>query len=195
MNEFDNIAFLEMDNDAELIPILSTEDEEKFSSEDLPETLPILPLRNTVLLPGVVIPITVGREKSVKLVTDANEADKIIGVVAQKEGKIEDPSFDQLHQIGTVAHIVKILKMPDGNTTVIIQGKRRFELGSMVQENPYMKANIKPYAGLTEIPEDKKFSALVGSLKDLALQIIKYSPNIPSEAAFAIKNIDNTSFW
>ena len=194
MNEFDNIAFLEMDNDAELIPILSTEDEEKFSSEDLPETLPILPLRNTVLFPGVVIPITVGREKSVKLVTDANEADKIIGVVAQKEGKIEDPSFDQLHQIGTVAHIVKILKMPDGNTTVIIQGKRRFELGSMVQENPYMKANIKPYAGLTEIPEDKKFSALVGSLKDLALQIIKYSPNIPSEAAFAIKNIDNPSF-
>jgi len=194
MNEFDNIAFLEIDNDAELIPILSTEDEEKFSSEDLPETLPILPLRNTVLFPGVVIPITVGREKSVKLVTDANQADKIIGVVAQKEGKIEDPSFDQLHQIGTVAHIVKILKMPDGNTTVIIQGKRRFELGSMIQENPYMKANIKPYAGLTEIPEDKKFSALVGSLKDLALQIIKYSPNIPSEAAFAIKNIDNPSF-
>lgn len=194
MNDFDQISFASLDEDAEFIPILSAEDEEKLSKERVPDILPILPLRNTVLFPGVVIPITVGRDKSVKLVNEAYESSKIIGVVAQKEGKVEDPSFKQLNTVGTVAHIIKVLKMPDGNTTVIIQGKRRFEIEKLVQEAPYFKAKVKPYGPSEAPPSDKRFNALIGSLKDLALQIIKQSPIIPSEAAFAIKNIDNPSF-
>lgn len=194
MNTFEEITFADLEEETDFIPILSSEDEEKFSSEDLPEELSILPLRNTVLFPGVVIPITVGREKSVKLVNDANDTNKIIGVVSQKKGKVENPTFDQLNTIGTVAFIIKILKMPDGNTTVIIQGKRRFEIEELKQTDPYFKAKVKPYGLYEPFPDDKKFEALVGSLKDMALHIIKLSPNIPSEAAFAIKNIDNPSF-
>jgi len=194
MNDFDRISFASLEEDAEFIPILSAEDEEKLSKERVPDTLPILPLRNTVLFPGVVIPITVGRDKSVKLVNDANDSDKIIGVVSQKEGNVEDPTFDQLNKIGTVAYIIKVLKMPDGNTTVIIQGKRRFEVKKLVQEAPYFKAKVEPYGEKQAIPTDNRFQALIGSLKDLALQIIKQSPIIPTEAAFAIKNIDNPSF-
>ncbi len=194
MYTFEEIVFADLEEDTDFIPILSSEDEEKISSEDLPEELPILPLRNTVLFPGVVIPITVGREKSVKLVNDANDTNKIIGVVSQKKGKVENPAFDQLNTIGTVAYIIKILKMPDGNTTVIIQGKRRFEIEELKQTDPYFKAKVKPYGLYEPFPDDKKFEALVGSLKDMALHIIKLSPNIPSEAAFAIRNIDNPSF-
>jgi len=194
LTDFERFTFADLDEEADIIPILSSEDEERISKEDLPEVLPILPLRNTVLFPGVVIPITVGREKSVKLINDANDSNKTIGVVAQKEGKIDDPTFDQLNRIGTVALIVKVLKMPDGNTTVIIQGKRRFEIEGLSQDEPYFKAKVKPYATLSDVPKDEKFNALVGSLKDLALHIIKLSPNIPSEAAFAIKNIENPSF-
>ena len=194
MNDFDRTSFASLDEDAEFIPILSAEDEEKLSKEPVPNILPILPLRNTVLFPGVVIPITVGRDKSVNLINDANNLNKIIGVVSQKEGKIEDPSFNQLNKIGTVAFIIKVLKMPDGNTTVIIQGKRRFEIDELVHEDPYFKAKVKPYGPIEAAPADNRFQALIGSLKDLALQIIKQSPIIPSEAAFAIKNIDNPSF-
>jgi len=194
MNDFDRTSFASLDEDAEFIPILSAEDEEKLSKEPVPNILPILPLRNTVLFPGVVIPITVGRDKSVNLINDANNLNKIIGVVSQKEGKIEDPSFNQLNKIGTVAFIIKVLKMPDGNTTVIIQGKRRFEIDELVHEDPYFKAKVKPYGPIEAAPADNRFEALIGSLKDLALQIIKQSPIIPSEAAFAIKNIDNPSF-
>jgi len=194
MNDFDAFALGELEEETELIPIITSEDEERFSKEEIPDTLPILPLRNTVLFPGLVIPITVGREKSILLVNEANKSNKTIGVVAQKEGKVEDPNYDELHQIGTVAHIVKVLKMPDGTTTVIIQGKRKFELKDVIQVEPYLKASIKPYGEALEIPQDDQFKALIGSLKDLALQIIKLSPNIPSEAAFAIKNIENPSF-
>ena len=194
MNTFEEITLADLEEDTDFIPILSSEDEEKFSSEDLPEELAILPLRNTVLFPGVVIPITVGREKSVKLVNDANDSNKIIGVVSQKKGKVENPTFDQLNTIGTVAYIIKILKMPDGNTTVIIQGKRRFEIEELKQTDPYFKAKVKAFGLYEPFPKDKKFEALVGSLKDMALHIIKLSPNIPSEAAFAIKNIENPSF-
>ncbi len=183
-----------IDDEPEFIPLLTQEDEDTMNSEKLPEILSILPLRNTVLFPGVVIPITVGRDKSIKLIKEANRGTKIIGVVAQKDVGIEDPKFEDLNKIGTVAYIIKMLRMPDGNTTVIIQGKKRFELNEVVQSEPYFKAKI---TGIPEVKPDKKdkeFNALVSSLKDVATQIIRQSPNIPSESAFALKNINSPSF-
>ncbi len=187
---FNNI----IDEEAEFIPLLSSEEEQNMDSEDIPDVLSILPLRNTVLFPGVVIPITVGRDKSIKLIKEAYKGTKIIGVVSQKDQAIEDPEFDQLNSIGTVAYIIKMLRMPDGSTTVIIQGKKRFEMNEFLQSEPYIKASITPFAEVKPGKKDKEFNALVGSLKDMSLQIIKSSPNIPSEASFAIKNIESPSF-
>ncbi len=183
-----------MDEDTEFIPLLSSEDEDQMNSEKVPEELSILPLRNTVLFPGVVIPITVGRDKSINLIKDAYKGDKIIGVVAQKNDSVEDPTEEDLNKIGTVAQIIKMLRMPDGNTTVIIQGKKRFELNEIKQTQPYMKAAIRAIAETRPQKDDKEFDALVSSLKDLALQIVKQSPHIPSEAGFALKNIESPSF-
>ena len=183
-----------MESDAEFIPLITAEEEENVNNQEFPNELPILPLRNNVLFPGVVIPITVGRDKSIKLIKDAYKGDKIIGVLSQKDDKIEDPTPDDLNKIGTVAYIVKMLRMPDGNTTVIIQGKKRFELKEVVQQDPYLKASILPFEETRPGKNEKEFLALVASLKDLALQIINKSPNIPSEAAFAIKNIESPSF-
>jgi ATP-dependent Lon protease len=183
-----------MDEDTEFIPLLSTEDEDQMNSEKVPEELSILPLRNTVLFPGVVIPITVGRDKSINLIKDAYKGDKIIGVVAQKNDSVEDPQVEDLNSIGTVAQIIKMLRMPDGNTTVIIQGKKRFELKEIKQTQPYLKAAITAFAETRPKKDDKEFDALVSSLKDLALQIVKHSPHIPSEAGFALKNIESPSF-
>jgi ATP-dependent Lon protease len=192
---FEDLDFKSIiDDDTEFIPLLTTEDEEQMNSENIPEVLSILPLRNTVLFPGVVIPITVGRDKSIRLIKDAYKSDKIIGVVSQKDVSVEDPAFDDLNKIGTVAYIIKMLRMPDGNTTVIIQGKKRFQLKEIKQSDPYLKASIAPFAEGEATPKDKEFLALVASLKDLALQIIQQSPNIPSEAAFAIRNIESPSF-
>ncbi|MCU0371367.1 MAG: LON peptidase substrate-binding domain-containing protein, partial [Bacteroidales bacterium] len=184
-----------MDNDTEFIPLLSSEEEELMQAEKLPDLLPILPLRNTVLFPGVVIPITVGRDKSIRLIRESYRNDKTIGVVAQKDSTIEDPEEKDLYKVGTVAHLIKILQMPDGNTTVIIQGKKRFKIENFIQDEPYFKAKIRDLADFDKVLErDEHFIALIGSLKDLAIQIIKLSPNIPSEAAFAIKNIDSPFF-
>ncbi|MFL5762797.1 MAG: endopeptidase La [Bacteroidia bacterium] len=183
-----------MDEDTEFIPLLSSEDEDQMNSEKLPDELSILPLRNTVLFPGVVIPITVGRDKSINLVKDAYKGSKIIGVVSQKNDSIEDPTVEDLNRIGTVAQIIKMLRMPDGNTTVIIQGKKRFELKEIRQTQPYMKALISAFAESRPGKDDREFDALVSSLKDLALQIVKQSPHIPSEAGFALKNIESPSF-
>src|SRR6185436_15311103 len=170
------------DVEPEMIPLLTQEDEDQMSDEQLPDILPILPLRNTVLFPSVVIPITVGRDKSIKLIRDAYKADKIIGVVAQKDDKIEDPTFDELNKIGTVAFIIRMLRMPDGNTTVIIQGKRRFILGEEVQSEPYLKANVTPFVEISPAKDDKEFKAIIGSVKDTALQIIRNNPQVPTEA-------------
>src|SRR6187401_1400253 len=159
-----------IDDDTEFIPLLTTEDEESMHAQKIPDVLSILPLRNTVLFPGVVIPITVGRDKSIHLIKEAYKSDKIIGVVAQKDVSVEDPNFDDLNKIGTVAYILKMLRMPDGNTTVIIQGKRRFEMVSMVQNEPYIKAKISPLADKKPPKNEKEFLALVDSLKDLSLQ-------------------------
>jgi ATP-dependent Lon protease len=183
-----------IEDDAELIPLLSTEDEEQMNSEKFPDEIPILPLRNTVLFPGVVIPITVGRDKSINLIKDAYKGDKTIGVVAQKNDKTEDPTIDELNKIGTVAFILKMFRMPDGNTTVIIQGKRRFELKELTRTEPYLKAKVVEFKEAKPEKGEKEFEALVGSLKDIAQQIIKGSPHIPTEAGFAMKNIDSPSF-
>ncbi|MBN8697834.1 MAG: endopeptidase La [Bacteroidetes bacterium] len=183
-----------MEEDSEFIPLLSSEDEDQMNSEKTPEELSILPLRNTVLFPGVVIPITVGRDKSINLVKDAYKGDKTIGVVSQKDDSIEDPTLDDLNKIGTVAHIIKMLRMPDGNTTVIIQGKKRFELGEAIQTEPYIKAKITAFNETRPVKDDQEFVALVSSLKDLATQIIKQSPHIPTEANFALRNIESPSF-
>lgn len=182
-----------INEDTEFFPLMSQQDEDEMNNEETPEVLPILPLRNTVLFPGVVIPITVGRDKSIKLIKEAYKGDKIIGVVSQLDVSVEDPSFEQLNSVGTVAHIIKMLQMPDGNTTVIIQGKQRFRLIEEIQSEPYIKVSIKKF---TEAKNkiDKEFKALVASIKEMSSQIIQLSPNIPSEAGIALKNIESTSF-
>lgn len=188
-------SFLSMiDNDTEFIPLFTSEDEEQMNAESVPEVLPILPLRNTVLFPGVVIPITVGRDKSIKLIREAYKSSRIIGVVGQKDPEMEDPTFDDLHKVGTVALIMKMLSMPDGSTTVIIQGKKRITLESLEADMPYFKVRVRPFAFQSEGMQEPKFQELLTTLKELAVQIIKQSPNIPSEAAFAIKNIDAPGF-
>jgi len=188
-----NSALPVINEDSEFFPLMSTEDEEEMNNEAIPDILSILPLRNTVLFPGVVIPITVGRDKSIKLIRDANKGSRMIGVVAQQDVAIEDPSFTQLNRIGTIALIVKMLQMPDGNTTVILQGKKRFVLKDEVQSVPYIKATIEPFKEVKH-KEDKEFKAMVSSIKDMAMSIIQLSPNIPSEAGIAIRNIESTSF-
>ena len=183
-----------IDKEAELIPLLTEEDEERLNAEEMPNTLAILPLRNTVLFPGVVIPITIGRDKSIKLIKEANNCEKVIGVVAQKDAQVEDPQVDDLNVTGTVAKILRVFRMPDGNTTVIIQGQKRFDIQEFTQEEPYFKAVVSSFHETKPSKGDKEFAALVESVKDVALQIIKDSPNIPSEASFAIKNIESDSF-
>ncbi len=183
-----------VDSETEFIPLFTSEEEEQMNSEPLPETLPILPLRNTVLFPGVVIPITVGRDKSIRLIKEAYKAKQNIGVVSQIDSNIEDPSFDDLYKVGTVAIILKTLHMPDGSTTVIIQGKKRFTLLDINSTEPYFTAHIGAFVTNEAVKKDKKFQALISSLKDFSIQMAKQSPNIPSEAAFAIKNIESPSF-
>ena len=191
---FDNLTLQEIETEAELIPLLTPEDEEALRNEELPTEVAILPLRNTVLFPGVVIPITVGRDKSIQLIKDANKSDKIIGVVAQKDHNIENPSPSDLFSLGTVAQILRVLKMPDGNTTVIIQGKRRFEIQSIKTLEPYLKASIKPVNETFPSKDNSEFKAIIDSIKDMSLKIIHENPNIPSEASFAIKNIHSHAF-
>ena len=193
--DFDNIGFSSLLNDeSEFIPIISSEEEEKYDLEKFPDVLPILPLKNTVLFPGVLIPITVGRDKSINLVKDAYKGDKIIGVVAQKDETIDDPTENDINKTGTIAHVIKILQMPDGSSTAIIQGKARFEIIEITQTKPYLKAKTKHLISGQSPEKDEKYSALIDSIKDLSLQIIKLSPHIPSEAGFAIKNIESSTF-
>ena len=190
----DNLSLQDMNEDAELIPLMTPEDEEEILNEELPSSLPILPLKNTVLFPGVVIPITAGRDKSIKLINAANKGDKIIGVVAQKDETVENPQADDINKTGVVARILKVLKMPDGNTTVIIQGKKRFQITEILTDDPFLMANVTDIKEEKPAENDEQFPAIIESIKDLSLQIIKDSPNIPSEASFAIKNIESDSF-
>ena len=167
----DRLASDVIDEEAEFIPLLSNEDEEKINKEQTPEVLPILPLRNTVLFPGVVIPITVGRDKSTKLIKSVHKKRGIIGVVSQKDLKIEDPKIKDLNTIGTEAQVMKMLKMPDGNLTVIIQGRKLMQLNELVQTDPFLKATVSEIPELKPKSNDKEFIALVDSIKDIALQI------------------------
>jgi ATP-dependent Lon protease len=186
-----------IDNDdsetSDLFPLFSQQEEKESNKLVVPESLPILPIRNTVLFPGVVFPITVGRDKSIKLIKDANKSDKIIGVFAQIDPDTEEPTISQLNSIGTMAQIVKVLRMPDGNTTVIIQGKKRILLGEEISSDPYLRAKVTSLDYVDEKP-DKELKALISNIKDTASENIHLSPNIPTEANFAIKNIDSDNF-
>jgi ATP-dependent Lon protease len=177
----------------DFISLLSPEEEDEMNKEQLPDLLPILPLRNTVLFPGVVIPITVGRERSIKLIKEAYSGNKIIGVVAQINQNIEEPTFEDIYKVGTVAKIMRMLRMPDGSTTVIIQGKRRFTILENMQTEPYMAAKVQ-FMNEVNIRKDDELTAIIGSIKDQSLQIIDLAPHLPSEASIAIKNIDSPSF-
>ncbi len=183
-----------LNEDSELIPLMTPEDEEIINKESVPEILPILPLRNTVLFPGVVIPITAGRDASIQLIKDANKGDKVIGVVAQRNEDEEEPTLKDIHTTGVVAQILRVLKMPDGNTTVIIQGKKRFEIDAIIQDKPYLKASVKEAFEDKEVDDEKEFEAIIESIKEQALEVIKENPMLPSEASFAIKNIKSNSF-
>ena len=183
-----------LDEDADLIPLMTSDDEEAISKESLPKILPILPLKNTVMFPGIVIPITASRDKSIKLIKESNVDNKLIGVVSQKDSKIQNPSLTDIQSTGTVAKILRVLQMPDGNVTVIIQGKKRFSIEKVISEEPYIKAQIKEITEIKPKKENKKFAATIDSIKDIALKIIDENPNIPSEASFAIKNIQSDSF-
>ncbi|MBX7182556.1 MAG: endopeptidase La [Bacteroidia bacterium] len=183
-----------VDEDTEFIPVMTTEEEESMNKVDIPTEVGILPLRNTVLFPGVVIPITVGRDKSIKLIQEAYKKKTFVGVVSQKDQNIDDPGFEDLNQVGTLAVVIKLFKMPDGSTTAIIQGKKRFNLDTYLGNEPYLKATIQEFVEIKANEDDQEYNAIIGSVKDISHQIIKLSPNIPSEAGFALNNIDSTSF-
>lgn len=190
----DNLSLQELDTNSEIIPLLSPEDELEMHKENLPEDLAILPLRNMVLFPGVVLPITAGRDKSIHLLKEANELGKPVGVVSQINENTEDPNLEDIHKIGTVAKILKILNLPDGNITVILQGKKRFEIAEISQSEPYLKATVREVEEIRPESGDAEFKAIVESVKETSYEMIKENPNIPSEASFAIKNIESDSF-
>ena len=182
-----------VDNESEFLPIIADGDDKELKNTEIPDVLPILPLRNTVLFPGVVLPITVGRKRSLQLIRDVNKGSKLLGTIAQKDYTIDRPGTNDLYTVGTVAEILKILEMPDGSTSVIIQGRRRYSIREFVSEEPYFKAKVEPLTDITS-QNDNEFNAIVGSLKDLSIKIAQFSANVPPEATFAVKNIENSTF-
>jgi ATP-dependent Lon protease len=189
-----NLFFDFGDDDTDFVPLISDGNEEELAVAEVPETLPILPLRNTVLFPGVVIPITVGRDKSIRLVKEAYKNNTSVGVVAQKDTTVDDPEMGDLHRVGTMASIVKILNMPDDTTSVIIHGKRRFHLDEITAKEPFLKGRVTPLSDVRPTEDPQEFDAIIGTIKDLALKIVQYSSNVPQEASFAIKNIEGAGF-
>lgn len=183
-----------IDGDGDIVPIIADGDDGDLEDVEVPEAIPILSLRNTVLFPGVVLPISIGRPKSIQLIKDAYRNNKIVGTVAQKDPDIENPEFQDLHSVGTIGQIVKLLEMPDGSTTAIIQGRKRMALQELVSDDPYFIAKVKTIPEMKPEILSKDFDAIVGSLKDLSLKIIKINPNISPEASFAIKNIENNTY-
>ncbi|GHC63878.1 endopeptidase La [Ulvibacter litoralis] len=194
LTSIDSLSFQDLQGDADFIPLMTNEDEDAMDKEELPEVLPILPLRNTVLFPGVIIPITAGRDKSIKLINETNKGSKIIGVVSQKEEEKEEPGIEDINTTGTVAKILRVLKMPDGNTTVIIQGTKRFKVSEVLTSEPYITATITDVAEAKPAKDSAEFKEVIKSIRKLALDIIKDSPTIPTEASFAIKNIKSDAF-
>jgi ATP-dependent Lon protease len=183
-----------IDGEGDIIPIIADGDEGEMENVEVPETIPVLSLRNTVLFPGVVLPISIARPRSIQLIKDVYRSDKIVGTVAQKDPDMENPGFSDLHSIGTIGQIVRLLEMPDGSTTAIIQGRKRMVLTEMVSDNPYFIARVRTIPEIKPKGMTKDFDAIVGSLKDLSLKIIKINPNISPEASFAIKNIENNTY-
>jgi ATP-dependent Lon protease len=183
-----------LDGEGDIIPIIADGDDGDLEEMEVPETIPVLSLRNTVLFPGVVLPISIGRPKSIQLIKDAYRSNKIVGTVAQKDPDTENPDFLELHSIGTIGQIVKLLEMPDGSTTAIIQGRKKMILDELVSDDPYFIAKVKTVHEKKPTLLSKDFDAIVGSLKDLSLKIIKINPNISPEASFAIKNIENNTY-
>jgi len=164
----DSLSLQDLSDEAELIPLLTPEDEDAMNKEELPAALPILPLRNTVLFPGVVIPITAGRDKSIKLINETNKGDKVIGVVSQKDENEEEPNLEDINTTGTVAKILRVLKMPDGNTTVVIQGTKRFEVAEVQTTEPYMTATIREVSEARPAKDNQEFQAIIANIKDQA---------------------------
>ena len=179
-NFFDfNADFSPGEEESELIPLMTSDDEEAILKESLPESVPILPLRNAVLFPGVVIPISATRDKSVKLIKYANSKNKLIGVVSQKDSAVSDPTINDINKIGTVAKILRVLQMPDGNLTIIIQGKKRFSIEKVISKKPFLTCSINELTEISPKNDNKKFIAIIDSIKDLALKIIEENPSIP----------------
>ncbi|HEY4539684.1 MAG TPA: endopeptidase La [Faecalibacter sp.] len=183
-----------MEEEIELIPLMSKEEEIKMQKQDIPSSLPILSLRNTVLFPGVVAPITAGRDKSIKLLTEAYKGDRIIGVLSQKDVAVEDPSPEDLFQVGTVARIMRLIKLPDGNITVILQGVKRFKAEEFTDVDPYFKANVEILTEKVPTARNKEYPIIIDSIRDLAYQIVEENPMLPSEAANAIRSIESKTF-
>jgi len=183
-----------LDGEGDIIPIIADGEDGDLEDIDVPDSIPILSLRNTVLFPGVVLPISIGRPRSVQLIKDAYRTDKIVGTVAQKDPDIENPAFKELHNVGTIGQIVKLLEMPDGSTTAIIQGRKRMVLNELITDDPYFIARVRTIPEIKPEFPSKDFDAIVGSLKDLSLKIIKINPNISPEASFAVKNIENNTY-
>lgn len=190
----DSLSLQDLDANAEFIPLLSAEEEMEMNKVELPEELSILPLRNMVLFPGVVIPITAGRDKSIQLIQHAKQNQSMIGVVSQKDERVEDPTVSDIYHVGTVAKILKVLKLPNGNYTVLLQGQKRFRIEEMMQEEPFFTAKIVSLEEEAPLEEDTEFPLLIESIKDVAIDIIHESPNIPSEASIAVKNIESNAF-
>lgn len=190
----DDPEFFDDDEELSSIPLLTSDEEQRMRESALPETLPVLALRNTVLFPGVVLPITVGRDASLKLVKDAYAGDRLIGVISQRDADVENPEVEDLFDVGTAASILKLIKMPDGSVSIVIQGKRRFKLEEITQTDPYMRAKVEAIDEELEIPAKVEIAARVRSIKDMAVQIVHMAPNLPSEAAFAIQNIESPNF-
>lgn len=183
-----------LDEDSELIPLLTPEDEAEMNKESVPEVLPILPLRNTVLFPGVVIPITATRDKAIALIKEVNKGTKTLGIVAQKDPADKNPGGDDIYHTGVVAQILRVLKMPDGNTTVIMQGKKRFDIQEIISEEPFITATTAEFVEDQFVEDSEEFKEIINTVKDAALKTIQENPNIPSEGSFAIKNIQSNSF-
>jgi ATP-dependent Lon protease len=183
-----------LDGDGDIVPIIADGEDGDLEDVDVPDSIPVLSLRNTVLFPGVVLPISIGRPRSIQLIKDAYKTDKIVGTVAQRDPDIENPSYEELHNVGTIGQIVKLLEMPDGSTTAIIQGRKRMVLNELITDDPYFIARVRTIPEIKPEFPSKDFDAIVGSLKDLSLKIIKISPNISPEASFAVKNIENSTY-
>ena len=183
-----------VDGDGDIIPIIADGDDGDLEDVEVPESIPILSLRNNVLFPGVVLPISIGRPRSIQLIKDAYRNNKIVGTVAQKDPDTENPEYQDLHTVGTIGQIVKLLEMPDGSTTAIIQGRKRMILQELVSDNPYFIAKVRTLPETKPEVVSRDFNAIIGSLKDMSLKIIKINPNISPEASFAIKNIENNTY-